>query len=318
MEPARLQRYAWLSIAAALTTMGLKAGAWLLTGSVGLLSDAMESMVNLVAALVALWALTIAARPADEDHEFGHGKAEYVSSGVEGALILVAALAIGYTAVRRLITPAPVESVGLGLAISVLASLINLAVALVMLRGGKRHGSIVLEADGHHLLTDVWTSAGVVVGLGLVWVTGWRWLDPVVALAVAANIVRVGVVLLYRSGNGLLDVAVSAKDRAALEEILNRYRHDGANWHALKTRQAGMRRFITVHVLVPGAWTIERGHDLCERLEAEMRATHPRTTVFTHLEPLEDPRAHGDQGLDRPDVDVAPATDAAGDANLSG
>ena len=299
-EPASdLTRFAWLSVGAALVTIALKSGAWWITGSVGLLSDAMESGVNLVAALVALWALKVAARPADRDHEFGHTKAEYFSSGVEGALILVAALGIGLTAVRRLIHPAELSRLGVGVAVSGAATAVNLAVALVMLRAGKRHRSIALEADGQHLLTDVWTSVGVAIGMVAVILSKWPPLDPIVALAVAVNIVRVGVMLMYRSGMGLLDAAVPLSERAALEAILDGYRSEGMRWHALRTRQAGARRFISLHVLVPGEWTVERGHDLCERIENHLSTTYPVVTVFTHMEPLEDPRAYGDQGLDR-------------------
>jgi cation diffusion facilitator family transporter len=261
---AGLTRFAWLSIAAALATMGLKTAAWRLTGSVGLLSDAAESVVNLAAAAMTLAMLRVAARPADEEHAYGHTKAEYFASGVEGTLILVAAGAIAWTAVDRLRAPRPIEQAGLGLVISTVASLVNLAVARVLFRAGRRHHSIALEADAHHLMTDVWTSAGVLVGIGLVALTGWHRLDPLVALGVAANIVWSGVQLVRRSAAGLLDSALPASDQEALRRVLARYASPGLQFHAIRTRQAAARRFVSMHVLVPGEWTVRRGHDLLE------------------------------------------------------
>lgn len=299
-----LTRFAWLSIAAALVTIGLKAGAYLLTGSVGLLSDALESVVNLVAAVVALVVLAVAARPPDDDHAYGHGKAEYFSSGVEGGLIIVAAASIGYAAVRRLLSPAPLEDVGLGLAISVAASAINLAVARVLLQAGRHYHSITLEADAHHLMTDVWTSAGVVLGVGLVALTGWERLDPIIALIVAANIVWSGARILRRSILGLLDTALPAEERALVVAVLERFRAEqGVQFHALRTRQAAARRFVSMHVLVPGEWSVQRGHLLLEQIEREVRVALPYATVFTHLEPLEDPLSFADQQLDRAELD---------------
>lgn len=306
MTSPSLTRFAWLSIGAALATMALKAGAYLLTGSVGLLSDALESSVNLVAAIVALVALTVAERPADEQHAFGHGKAEYFSAGVEGALILVAAGSIAYAAVDRLLNPIELQDLGVGLAISVVAAAVNGAVALVLLRAGRAHRSITLEADGKHLLTDVWTSAGVVVGVGLVAVTGWEPLDPLVAIAVAINIVVSGVVLVRRSVSGLMDAALSDDELAEVEAVLDRYRADGVVFHALRTRQAGRQRFVSMHVLVPGAWTVQRGHDLVEGLELEVRAVLPDAIVDTHLEPVEDPASWLDADLDRDGHPPAP------------
>jgi cation diffusion facilitator family transporter len=295
-----LTRFAWLSIGAALVTIGLKAGAYLITGSVGLLSDALESVVNLVAAVVALVVLTVAARPPDEDHAYGHEKAEYFSSGVEGGLILLAAASIGYAALRRLFDPQPIEQAGLGLAISTAASAVNLLVARVLLQAGRHYRSITLEADAQHLMTDVWTSAGVIAGVAAVALTGWAVLDPVIALLVAANIVWSGVRLLRRSALGLLDTALPGEERAQMTAILDRFgEHEGVQYHALRTRQAGARRFVSVHILVPGWWTVQRGHALLERVEAELRAALPQTTVFTHLEPLEDPESFADQALDR-------------------
>jgi len=298
MRPS-LRWYAWLSIVAAIATILLKGAAWWITGSVGLLSDAMESFVNLAAAIVTLAMLLVAARPADEEHAYGYSKAEYFASGFEGALILAAAAAIGYAAVDRLITPQPLQAIGPGVAISALAALVNLGVARVLLRAGKRHRSIALEADARHLLTDVWTSAGIIVGVLLVAATGWQRLDPLVAIAVAAHILWAGTGLVRRSFLGLMDRALPAADRRAIEAILERHRADGLRYHALRTRQAAGRSFVSMHVLVPGGWTVQRGHDLLERIEAEVRNVVPGVTVFTHLEPREDPASFEDVGLDR-------------------
>jgi cation diffusion facilitator family transporter len=295
-----LTRFAWLSIAAAVATIGLKGGAYLLTGSVGLLSDALESLVNLAAAVVALAALSVAARPPDEDHAYGHDKAEYFASGVEGALILVAAASIGYSAVDRLLYPAPLERVGIGVVISLVATAINVAVARVLLRAGRQYSSITLEADARHLMTDVWTSAGVVVGVVLVAATGVSWVDPLIALAVAANIIRSGVGLVGRSAQGLMDTALPAGERSAVLRVLERYTEQGVQVHALRTRRSGARRFVSFHVLVPGGWTVRRGHALLERIEHDVREAVGNATVFTHLEPLDDPASWQDQELDRP------------------
>lgn len=295
----KLARFAWLSIGAAVATIGLKTAAYALTGSVGLLSDAVESLVNLVAAVMTLSMLHVAARPPDDEHAYGHGKAEYFASGTEGALILVAAIAIAWTAIDRILAPRPLEQAGLGLAISTLASCVNFAVAQVLLRAGRRHHSIALEADGHHLMTDVWTSAGVLVGIGAVALTGWQILDPITALLVAANIVWTGVQLLRRSAQGLLDAAWAQGERDALQAILQRHGGEAVQFHAVRTSQAGRRRFVTMHVLVPGDWTVKQGHDLLEEIEHDVRAAIPNATVFTHLEALDDPAAWQDQGLDR-------------------
>jgi cation diffusion facilitator family transporter len=293
---AALTRYAWLSIAAAVATIGLKSWAWWLTGSVGLLSDAMESVVNLVAALMALGMLTLAARPPDDEHHYGHGKAEYFSSGLEGALILVAACGIAMAAYDRLLHPQPLQALGLGLGVSVLAALVNFAVAMVLLKAGRRHGSIVLEADAQHLLTDVWTSAGVLLALGAVALTGWQRLDPIIAFGVALNIVWSGFMLMRRSTAGLLDATLPAEENARIDDILDGYRCQGYEFHDLRTRQSGADRFMTVHVLVPGAMTVKAGHDLLERIEADIRAGVGEITVVTHLEPLDDPASfcHGE------------------------
>jgi cation diffusion facilitator family transporter len=299
MLPASLIRYAWLSIAAALATILLKGWAWWLTGSVGLLSDALESFVNLGGALMALAMLSLAAMPADDHHAHGHGKAEYFSSAFEGFLILVAAVSIGYAAIERLLDPQPLEAVGIGLTVSVVASIINLVTSRILMGVGRKYRSITLEADARHLMTDVWTSAGVIAGVGLVWVTGWLWLDPVIALLVALNIVWTGWQLLHRSAAGLMDVSMAAEDLVAIETVLDGYRRQGLEFHALRTRQAGSRAFVSLHVLVPGAWTVQQGHDWSERIESDIRQAVPGAHLTTHLEPLEDPLSLADQELDR-------------------
>ncbi len=298
-SPPALGRFAWLSIGAAVTTIGLKLVAWWLTRSVGLLSDALESFVNLVAAVMTLLMLRLAARPADAEHRFGHTKAEYLSSAVEGALILVAAGAIAWTAVGRLLAPQPLEELGPGMAASIAASLVNLAVAQVLLRAGRRHDSIALEADGHHLLTDVWTSAGVLAAIALVALTGWWVLDPAIALVVAAQIVWTGVRLLRRSAHGLLDAGLVDTEQEALRAVLARWETPEVQFHAVWTRRAGARRFVSMHVLVPGAWTVARGHELLEHIEGDVRAAIPQVHVLTHLEPIEEPASFEDQELDR-------------------
>lgn len=293
-----LTRYAWLSIAAALLTLALKSAAYFITGSVGLLSDAVESVVNLIGGFMALAMLIVAARPADEDHTYGHSKAEYFSSGVEGGLILVAALSIASAAVSRLISPRPLQELGVGLAVSVAASLINFAVAWLILRAGRRHNSITLESNAHHLMTDVWTSVGVVAGVGLVALTQWNWFDPVVALAVAANILWTGVRIVRGSVGGLMDVALSAGDMANVRLILKGYEQSGIQFHALRSRQAGARKFVSTHVLVPGDWTVQRGHELLEKIEADIRGLLPDAVVFTHLESLDDPASWDDENFE--------------------
>ena len=293
--------FALLSIGAAVTTIILKFGAYKLTGSVGLLSDALESQVNLVAALTALWALTLAAKPPDAGHAFGYSKAEYFSSALEGLLILVAAISIMVAAIDRIYHPQPIEQIGWGLLVSMIAAAINGGVAMILLRASKRLRSIALKADGHHLLTDVWTSIGVLIGLILVQLTGWQVLDPLIAIGVAINIVWAGWRLLRETGSGLLDAALSAADLEIINEILQAHQQDGTQFHALRTRLAGSRRFVTMHVLVPGQWTVQRGHDLCDRIELEIARALPGTHTITHLEPSEDPLSWEDSELDRPD-----------------
>jgi cation diffusion facilitator family transporter len=297
-----LRRYAVVSILAALATIALKGGAYAITGSVGLLSDALESLVNLAAAVVALIALDAAARPEDQDHRYGHSKAEYFSSGFEGALILLAAASIIYASVRRLLHPRPIEQIAVGAAIAVGASLINLLVARRLFRAGRAYQSITLEADAHHLMSDVWTSAGVVGGVSAAALTGWQRLDPLIAILVAVNIMRTGASILRRSLMGLLDTAIPEELQQKISEILVRHASEGVRFHALRTRQAGAWRFIDFHVLVPGSWSVQRGHDLLERIEEEVRAAVPNSTVFTHLEPIEDPASFADVGLERADA----------------
>jgi cation diffusion facilitator family transporter len=299
MLPSALKRYAWLSIATALATIVLKGLAWWITGSVGLLSDALESFVNLAGALMALAMLSLAAQPADDNHAYGHGKAEYFSSAFEGFLIAVAAVLIAWQAIGRLIAPQPLEAVGVGLAVSVAASLLNFATARTLMGVGRKFRSITLEADAQHLMTDVITSVGVIAGVGLVWFTGWLWLDPVIALAVAVNILWTGWHLMRRSTAGLMDVALPDGELQAIRQVLERYRAQGLEFHALRTRQAGTRAFVSLHVLVPGAWTVQQGHDCSERIEADIRAAVPHAHVTTHLEPQEDPLSHADALLDR-------------------
>jgi cation diffusion facilitator family transporter len=293
------RRYAVLSIVAAVMTIGLKLGAYLLTGSVGLFSDAAESVVNLVAAVAALWALLYAARPPDEDHAFGHDKAEYFSSGLESALILLAAGWIGVTAWDRFTDPQPLQNVGIGLSITLVATAINGGVALIILRAGRHLRSITLRADAQHLLTDVWTSLGVVLGIATVQLTGWLVLDPLIGLVVAANILWTGVRLLRDTAQGLLDRVLPPVDQESIVKVLSRYENEGIRFHALRTRASGPRRFISMHVLVPGGWTVQRGHDLSEKIERDLAAVLPQSTFFIHIEPSEDPASFADQSLDR-------------------
>ena len=299
MNTPSLKRFAWLSIAAAVTTILLKTLAWWLTGSVGMLSDALESVVNLAGAMMALAMITIAELPADDRHTYGHGKAEYFSGGFEGLLIVLAAIGIGGAAIDRLLHPQQLEQLGLGLAVSVAASLINLMVARILLSAGRQHRSLTLESDAHHLMTDVWTSVGVIAGISAVALTGWLWLDPLMALLFAANIAWMGWNLLRRSARGLMDFALPDDEHALVLAVLERYRAQGIDFHALRTRESGARRFVELHLLVPGEWTIHQGHALAEQVELDIRNTLSHTTVLTHLEPLDDPVSHADIALDR-------------------
>ncbi len=288
--------YAWLSVATSIVTIALKFTAYALTGSVGLLSDAVEALVNIVAALVALWVLWYAAAKPDAEHNFGHDKAQYFSSGIEGTLIFLAAGAIVWTAIPRLLEPRPLEQLGLGLVLSVLAALANAGCAWFMLRAAREHRSIVLEADARHLLTDVWTTGGVLVGLVLVQATGYLRLDPIIAIGVALHILWTGWHLIARSFEGLMDRAIPDEDRAVIVEVLESLRRQGGDYHALRTRMAGSKSFVDVHILVPGSMSVQVGHDLVEKLENEIHARLPHVEVLTHLEPLEDPKSWDDPG----------------------
>jgi len=293
-----VKKFAWLSVATAVATIALKVVAWWVTGSVGLLSDAAESVVNLVAAVIALVAITVSERPADSDHQYGHSKAEYFSAGVEGAMIFVAAGFILYVSVERLLNPAPLEALGVGLLISVVAAALNGVVGMALVRAGARHRSPTLRADGKHLLTDVVTSVGVVIGVGLVWITGWGILDPIVAIAVGLNILVIGFRLVRESGMGLMDATLPDEDNRAIEEVLERHRDPGrVDFHELRTRESGKWRFVEFHALVPGDWSVERGHDLVETVEQEIHTALPHTHITTHLEPIEDERAYNDVHL---------------------
>jgi cation diffusion facilitator family transporter len=297
---ASLTRFAWISIAAAVATITLKAGAYYLTGSVGLLSDAIESFVNLAGAVMALLMLTIAARPADDDHVYGHSKAEYFASVTEGILILGAAAGIIFTAVQRLLNPKEIEQLGLGLVVSIAASLINFFVSRILLKAGKERNSISLEADARHLMTDVWTSVGVIGGVAVAGLTGWQTLDPIVAIVVALNIIWTGFQLVRRSVSGLMDEALEEQELKLIQQVMDKYREKSVNFHALRTRQAAARRFMSVHVLVPGDWTVHDAHHIVEDFEQDIRnALGGVITVFTHLEPAEDELSMDDMYLDR-------------------
>ena len=300
MQTESLKKFVYLSIAAAVATIILKSFAWYLTDSVGLLSDALESCVNLVAAIIALVMITLAEKPADEEHAFGHGKAEYFSSAIEGGMIVLAAFSIIWSAIPRVIHPQPIANVGLGLLIAIGASAINLVVALVLLKNGQKNNSITLEADGKHLMTDVYTSAGVLVGIGLVKLSGWLILDGIVAIGVALNILWAGYQLIRRSAMGLLDAGIPEADHIKLVKTLELLKLQDIEYHSLLTRQSGQRKFIELHVLVPGKWTIQEGHDLAEKIEKDIRDLFDSpVTVFTHLEPKEDPVSMRDIGIDR-------------------
>jgi cation diffusion facilitator family transporter len=298
VPPAGAHKFALLSIVAALATIALKAIAWWITDSVGLLSDALEGSVNLVGATVALTMLSIAARPPDDEHAHGYSKAEYFASGIEGVLILVAAVAIAYAAVERLIAPRPLGNIGIGLAVSAVASVVNYVVAQKLFEAGRHYRSIALEADARHLMTDVWTSLGVVVGVAATAATGWQPLDPLIAIAVAVNIVWTGIQLTRRSAQGLLDHALPPEQLARLDGVLDSFRARGIDFHAIRTRQAGARAFVSIHVLVPGDWSVKRGHDLAHEVEGAIRAALPETSVLTHIEPLGDPASYRDVELD--------------------
>ncbi|CAN5668976.1 cation diffusion facilitator family transporter [soil metagenome] len=298
-KPYTLANYAWLSIAAALVTFGLKMLAWWLTGSVGLMSDAMESLVNLAAAVITLFSVTVSVLPADDEHAYGHTKVEYFASGLEGALILLAATGIGWNAIHRLMNPHVLETISAGLLISVLASVINLVVGRLLMKVGKDRHSVALLADGQHLMTDVWTSVAVVIAVGMVAFTGWQWLDPVIGILLAGHIIGMGVRLVRESMMGLMDTGLPPEEMKIIRGILDGYAEQGMAHHALRTRQAGAWRFMSVHLLMPGEWTIARGHDIADHIEEEIRSQVPRLNVLTHLEPLEDPASWDDVEIER-------------------
>jgi cation diffusion facilitator family transporter len=299
MTQAGARQFALLSIAAAVATISLKTLAWWLTDSVGLLSDALEGTINLAGATVALVMLGIAVRPPDDEHAYGYSKAEYFASGFEGMMILAAAVAIAIAAVDRLIAPRPLGNVGVGLAVSVVAAIVNYVAARRLFEAGRHYRSIALEADAQHLMTDVWTSAGVIAGVGAAALTGWQTLDPLIALAVAANIVWTGVQLMRRSAQGLLDHALPPEQLLRLESVLDPFRARGIDFHALRTRQAGARSFVSLHVLVPAGWTVAQGHDMAHQVEGAIRAALPGTTVLTHVEPIGHAESYRDMDLDR-------------------
>ncbi|MCA9960806.1 MAG: cation transporter [Anaerolineales bacterium] len=303
METRRgLTQFAWLSIGTAVLTIGLKFTSYLLTGSVGLLSDALESGVNLVAAIIALIALTVAGRPPDDEHTYGHDKAEYFSSGVEGVLIVIAAVTIAASAMQRLVHLQPLEQVGIGVIVSIIAAILNGVVAQILLRAGRKYNSVTLIADSKHLMTDVWTSGGVVIGVAAVVVTGWQWLDPVIAMLVALQIVFSGVRLVRESIGGLMDTALPAEELAQITAVLDKYnQQEHIEYHALRTRRAGAQRFASVHIQVPGEWTIQQGHNLVEVIERDMRQTLTPISMIIHIEPIEDPSSWEDIPLVRVD-----------------
>jgi cation diffusion facilitator family transporter len=296
------QRLLLVSVVVALVTIGLKTGAWWLTDSVGLLSDAMESLVNLASAIFGLMMVTIATRPADEDHPYGHHKAEYFSSGFEGILIIVAGLGILWTAGHRLRDPQPIEQVGLGLALSVVSSALNGLLAWVMFRAAREHRSLALEADARHLVTDVWTSAGVVAGIALVSVSGWLWLDAVVAMAVALNILKEGAHLVWRSSQGLMDVSVEPEVLTQIQQVLDGFAHQRGEtaiirFDHLNTRKAGQRRFVDVHMHMPAGWTLGRAAALRTSVEQALMSAVPGLRATIQLLPS-DVEAHFDDPRD--------------------
>jgi len=300
MKRKPLQHFLYLSIAAAVVTILLKFYAYHITRSIGFMSDALESLVNLFAAVFALIMLHLSRKPADEGHAFGHSKAEYFSSAAEGSLILIAAFSIIRSAIARLIEPVPLENINTGLLFSLLASLVNLVVGLVLIKNGKKRKSLILEADGRHLMTDVWTSAGVIAGIVVVKFTGWVVIDPIIAILVALNIIYTGYKLISRSASGLMDAAIPDEDIQKVTAYLDSLKEQDIEYHSLLTRSAGQRKFISLHLLVPGDWSVQKGHDLADRIEQTIGSLFDEAvTVSTHIEPVEDPASMNDIGLDR-------------------
>lgn len=295
-----LQKFMYLSIAAAIVTIVLKSYAYHITSSVGFLSDALESFVNLFAAIFALIMLNLSQRPADKEHMYGHSKAEYFSSAAEGALILIAAFSIISQAIPRLFNPVPLENVNIGLLFSLLASFVNLSVGLILINNGKKRKSLILEADGRHLLTDVLTSVGVIAGIIIVKFTGWLIVDPIIAILVALNIIFTGYRLIIRSASGLMDVTIPDEDMIKITLYLDSLKTRQIEYHSLMTRTAGQRKFVFFHLLVPGNWTVKQGHDFADEIEEHIiNMFNQPVTVDTHLEPVEDPASMNDIGLDR-------------------
>ncbi len=300
MKKRSLKKFVYLSIAASLLTIALKTSAYLYTGSMGLLSDALESVVNLLAAVIALILIQIAERPADEDHKFGHTKAEYFSSLIEGGLIMVAAFSIIWNATPRLLNPQPIDNIGIGVVISLIATAVNLAVGMILIHHGKMKNSLLLEADGRHLMADVFTSVGVIVAIILIRLTGWLIIDPIIAILVALHIISIGVKLMKRSADGLMDKAIPEEEMQQLTDYLDSLTGDKIDYHSLMTRQAGQRKFITFHLLVPGEWSVQQGHDFSDKIEETIEDLLPDlVTVTTHIEPIEDPASMRDIGIDR-------------------
>lgn len=300
MKKVPLQRFLYLSIGAAIVTILLKSYAYYITGSVGFMSDALESFVNLFAAIFAVVMLNVSQKPADTKHMYGHSKAEYFSSAAEGALIIIAAFSIIRSALPRIFYPVSIENVDLGLLLSFIASMVNLGVGATLIFNGKKRKSLILEADGRHLLTDVWTSAGVIVGIAIVRFTGWYIVDPIIALFVALNIMYTGYRLLKRSARGLMDGTIPEEDLNKIASYLDSLKSHQVEYHSLMTRTAGQRKFIFFHLLVPGNWSVKRGHDCADKIEEHIiNMFDEPVTVDTHLEPVEDPSSMIDIGIDR-------------------
>lgn len=299
MDKLSSGKLAGISITASLFTIVLKLCAFFLTNSVSLLSDALESFVNLLAATITFFMVRLANKPADETHPYGHSKAEYISSVAEGFFIMIAAAAIIITAIQRLLHPAALEKPGFGLAFSIVASLINLVVGLMLIKNGKKRNSVALEADGHHLMTDVYTTVGVLVGLVIVYTTRLFILDPIIAIIVGLNIISAGFSIVQKSLAGFMDSSIEKGYLKFIKNTFTEYKSRNMMFHGLRTRRSGSRKFISFHVLVPGEWSVQKAHSLVEEIEKKLRDSIPQTTITTHIEPLEDPLSWGDAGLDR-------------------
>jgi cation diffusion facilitator family transporter len=294
IQKKSLASIVWIPIIAAVLTIFIKSAAYYITGSVGFMSDAMESVINLIASIVAFISLTIAAQPADKKHPFGHDKAEYFSSLTEGILITLAALGIAYTGINRIYHPQPLEELNIGMALSIFATLINFGTALILLHYGRKHNSITLEADGHHLMTDVYTTVGIVTGIFLVKLTNWQLLDPIMAIVVAVSILYTGIKLIVRSTDGLMDQKLSEKDMILIKEILDKHKAQGVDYHALYTRQSSSKQFITFHLLFSGDITLSEAHEISKAVEIEITEKIPNSDIFIHMEPMNDPDAYDD------------------------